>query len=113
MGAETAFPGASKFKTFIFLRQLVFELELFKPPIEIWVFGLETHITGPIVPKIFTKSDTYVSHLSSKFQVSTFSRFEVIAFSTSGCRIRNFAQKKHRDFRRKASRKSPQKIRKK
>ena len=31
---------------------------------------------------------------SSKFQVSAFSRFEVAAFSTSGCKIRNFARKK-------------------
>ena len=63
-------------------------------------------MTQPIAPKICTKSDSYVPHLSSKFQVSTFSRFKVIAFLTSGCRIRNFAQKKHRDFQRQASRKS-------
>ena len=45
-------------------------------------------------------------HSRSKFEVSTFSRFKVIAFSVSCCQTRNFARKKHRDFRRKASRKS-------
>ena len=45
LGAETACPGASKFKSFIPLLRLVFELELFKPPIGFLVFGSETRIT--------------------------------------------------------------------
>ena len=44
-GAEAKFPGASKFETFILLLQLVFELEPFKPPIRISVFGSESRIT--------------------------------------------------------------------
>ena len=51
-GAETACPGASEFETFIFLVRLVFELELFKPPIGISVFGSKTRITRLIAPKI-------------------------------------------------------------
>ena len=94
MDAETAFLGASKFETFIIFLQLVFELELLKPPIGISVFDSETHITSVISPKICTKTDPYVPHLSFKFQVSTFSRFDALAFSTLGCRIRNFAWKK-------------------
>ena len=43
--AENACPGATKFETFILLMQLVFELELFKSPIGISVFGSETRIT--------------------------------------------------------------------
>ena len=43
LGAETAFPGVSKFETFIRLLQLVFKLKLFKPTIGISVFGLETN----------------------------------------------------------------------
>ena len=74
--------------------RLVFELELFKPPISVSVFGSETRITSSIAPKIFTKKDFYVPNLSHQFQVSTFSRFKVIGFSTSGCRIRSFARKK-------------------
>ena len=35
-------------------------------------------------------------HLSSKFEVSTFSRSKAKAFSASCCRIRNFARKKTR-----------------
>ena len=38
LGAETAWPDASEFETFIFLVRLVFELELYKPPIGISVF---------------------------------------------------------------------------
>ena len=87
---------------------LVFELELFKPKIGILVFSSETRITKPITPKISTKKDSYVPHLSSKFKVFAFSRFKVIAFLASCSRIRNFARK-NRDFRRKASRKSQQK----
>ena len=44
-GAETACSNASKLETFILLVRLVFELELFKPPIGISVFGLEIRIT--------------------------------------------------------------------
>ena len=93
-GSETACPDAYKFETFILLLRLVFELVLLKPPIGISVFGSETRITRPIAPKICTKNNSYVPHLCSKFQVSTFSRFKVIAFSASSCRIRNFARKK-------------------
>ena len=42
--AERACPDASKFKSFIFLVPLVFELELFKPKIGISFFGLETRM---------------------------------------------------------------------
>ena len=80
MRAESACPGASKVETFIPLVRLVFELELFKPPIGVSVFGSVTRITGLIAPKICTKKDLYVPHLISKFQVFTFSRFKVIAF---------------------------------
>ena len=84
-------PRHFQLQNFILLLRLVFELELFKPSISISVFGLETRITWPIAPKIFTKNDSYVPNLSSKFQVSTFSCFKVIGFSTFGCQIRNFA----------------------
>ena len=60
--------------------RLVFELELFEPTIGILGFGWETRITRPIAPKIFTKKNLYVPHVSSKIQVSTFSRFKVIEF---------------------------------
>ena len=66
-GAETAFPDASKFETFILLLQLVFEVEMFKPPIGISVFGSETRITLSIISKICSKNDLYVPHLRSKF----------------------------------------------
>ena len=72
---------------------LVFELELFKPTIGISFFGSETRITWPIAPKIFTKKDSYVPHLSSKFQVSTFSRFKVIAFFIFVCELVKYAAK--------------------
>ena len=87
-----------KFKTFIPLRRLVFELELFKPSIGVPVFDLETRITRPIVPKICTKNDSYMPHLSSKFQVSTFNHFKVIAFSNFVADFVIFHRKKHRDF---------------
>ena len=45
LGAETACPDASKFKTFILLVRLVFEQELFKPPIGVSIFDSETRIT--------------------------------------------------------------------
>ena len=67
LGAETACPGAFKSKTFILLQRLVFELELFKPPIGISVFGLETRILVSIAPKICTRIDIYMPYLSSKF----------------------------------------------
>ena len=35
----------------------------------------------PIAPKICTKNELYVPRLRCKFQVSIFSRFEIIAFS--------------------------------
>ena len=69
-------------------------IEMFKFPIGISVFGSEIRIMWPIAPKVCIKNDLYIPHLSSNFQVSTLSRFQVIAFSNSGCRIRNFAQKK-------------------
>ena len=78
----------------VYSLQLVFELELFKPPIGISVFGSGTRISYLIAPKICTKNDPYVPHLSSKFQDSSFNRFKVIAFSTFGCRIRNLARTK-------------------
>ena len=92
--AETAFPSASKVENFILLLQLVFELELFKSPIGISGFWLGNPTTIPIASKICTKVVPYVPHLRSKLQVFTLSRFEVIAISVSGCRIRKFAQKK-------------------
>ena len=57
MGARTAFPGASKFKKFILLLQLVFELKLFEPLIGIsilWI-GNTFHVTGlhKIVPYMY------------------------------------------------------------
>ena len=45
LGAETTCPDASKFETFIFFVRLVFEVELYKPPIDVSVFGSETRIT--------------------------------------------------------------------
>ena len=80
MRAERACSDASKFESFIPLVPLVFELELFKPIIGISFFGLETRMALLIAPKIWTKNDTYVPQLRSKFQVSTSSRFKVIAF---------------------------------
>ena len=80
MGAKIACPDASKFETLITLVRLVFELELFEPTIGILGFGWETRITRPISPKIFTKKNLYVPHVSSKIQVSTYSRFKVIEF---------------------------------
>ena len=82
----------------------MFKLELFKPPSGISGFGLETRITGLITLKICTKNDSYVLHISSKFQVSTFSRFKVKAFSISDCRICSFARKKPQDLQREGSR---------
>ena len=79
MRAERACPEASKFESFIPLVPLVFELELFKPKIGISFFGSETRIARLIAPKICTKNDSYVPQLRCKFQVSTFSRFKVIA----------------------------------
>ena len=78
MRAERACSDASKFESFIPLELSLFELELFKPTIGISVFGSETRITKPIALKICTKNDSYVPHVSSKIQVSTFSRFKVI-----------------------------------
>ena len=98
LGAETAFSGASKFEDFILLLLLVFELELFKPPIGISVFWLGNPCHETDFPKICTKNASYVHHLSSKFQVSIFSLFEVVAISGSGCGIRRFARKKQRDL---------------
>ena len=80
MRAESACPDASKFETFISLVQLVFELELLKPIIGVSVFGSETRITQLIVPKICTKNNSYVPQLRFKFQVFTFSRFNVRVF---------------------------------
>ena len=97
--AERACPNASKFETFIPLVRLVFELELFKAIIGVSVFGLETCITRPIASKVCTKNDSYVPHLSSKFQVSTFSHFKVIAFSSFVCEFVIIQVKKHKDFR--------------
>ena len=47
VGTEIASPAASKFEKFIFLLQLVFELERFHPPIGISVFWLGNpyHVT--------------------------------------------------------------------
>ena len=93
MVGKTASPDTSKFETFILLVRLVFEPELFKPPIGISVFGLETRITRPIAFKICTKKDSYVPHLNSKFQVSIFSRFKVIAFFISAAEFVIFSRK--------------------
>ena len=83
MGAETACPDTSKFESFILLVRLGFELELFKSPIGVSVIGSETRITRSIASKIYTKNNLYVPHLRCEIQVSTFSRFKVIAFFTS------------------------------
>ena len=93
MRAETACPDASKFETFIPLVQIFFELKLFKPTLGISVFGLETRITRPIDPKSCTKNDLYVPHVSFKIQVSTFSRFKVIAFFIFDAEFVNFTGK--------------------
>ena len=87
-------PRRFKIRNFYSTPGLVFELKLFKLPIGISVFGSETRIRRSIASKISTKKDSYVPHLSSKFQVSIFSCFKVRAFLTSGCRIRNFTKKK-------------------
>ena len=42
--AERACPDASKFESFIPLKPIVFELELFKPKIGISFFGSETRM---------------------------------------------------------------------
>ena len=85
---------------------LVFEPELFKPPISVSVFGSETRITRPIASKICTKNELHVHHVSSKIQVFTFRPFKVIAFFTSVAEFVFFSEKKPRDLRRFASRKS-------
>ena len=59
---------------------LLFELELFKAEIGATVYGSETRITRLIAPKICTNKDSYVPQLRCKFEVSTLSRFKVIAF---------------------------------
>ena len=46
-----------------------------------------------IAPKIFTKKDSYVPHLSYKIQVSTFSLFKVIAFFIFVAEFVNFTGK--------------------
>ena len=97
--AERACPDASTFKTFIPLVRLVFDLELFKPPISVSVFGSETCITSPIASKIDTKNDLNVPHVSSKFQVLNLSCFKVEAFSNFVAKFVIFHRKKHRDFR--------------
>ena len=83
LAAETTWSDASKLETFILLVRFVFEPELFKFLIGILVLGLENRIMRPIAPKIWTKNNSYVSHLSSKIQVPTFSHFNVVAFFTS------------------------------
>ena len=82
-------------KILVFVLQLVFKLERFESPIGVSVFRVETRITGPIALKICKNVFPLVPHLSSKFEVSTLSHFEVIAiFSVSGYRkIVNFARK--------------------
>ena len=106
MKAETACPDASKFETFIPLERLVFEQELFKPPIDVSVFGSENPYHDTDCPQICTENDLHVPHLSSKIQVSPFNRFKVMAFFISGADFVILSGKKHRDFRREASRKS-------
>ena len=61
--AERTCSDASKFRSFIPLVRLVFELELFKPKIGILFFDLETRMARPIAPKICTKNDSYVPQL--------------------------------------------------
>ena len=92
--AERACPDASKFEKLIPLVPLVFELELFKPKIGISFFGSETRMARPIAPKICIKNDSYVPQLRSTFQVSTFSRFKVIAFFYFCLQIRKICRKK-------------------
>ena len=105
--AERASPDASKFESFILLVPLVFELELFKPTIGISFFESETRITQLIAPENCTKNDSYVPQLRSKFQVSTFSRFKVIAFFIFVYEFVKYAGKNIlKDFRRKTLRKS-------
>ena len=94
MGTETACPDTSKFETFILLVQLVFELEVFKPPIGFSVFGSKIRSTWPIASKICTNNDLYVPHLSPKTQVSVLSRFKLIVFFTSVAELLIFPGKK-------------------
>ena len=79
MGSETAFLGAGKFKNFILLLQLVFELGRFESPIGILVFLLGNPYPWTDCSKTCTKVVPYAPNLSSEFQVSTLSHFEVIA----------------------------------
>ena len=83
---------------FYFPGPISFEPELFETPIGISVFGSETRITKLIASKICTRNNSYVLHLSSKIQLSTFSCFKVIAFFTSVAKFVIFSAKKHRIF---------------
>ena len=58
-----------------------------------------------LTPKICTKKDSFVPHLIFKIQVSTFSRFKVIAVFIFVAEFVNFTGK-NRDFQREALRKS-------
>ena len=51
MGAETAFPGASKFENLILLSQLVFELEQFELDWHFSFFGWGTESRNRLPPK--------------------------------------------------------------
>ena len=101
MGAETTSPGGPKFEIFI-PPQLVFELVRFVPSIGISVFWLENpyHVTDCSQNLHKDRSIlSYLHYVSSKFQVSTFRCFEVIAISASGCtKTIDFARKKTNKF---------------
>ena len=94
--AETAFPGASQFESFILLLQLGFELQRFEPPIDTLVFLAWKLVSGDRLPPKFEENVVpFAPHLSYKFHDFIFSRFEVLAISASGYRkIVNFARKK-------------------
>ena len=109
MGAETISTCSPKFKISILLPHLVYELEQFESSMVFQFFGFETHIMGPINPKICTKA--VFPHLSSEFQKSTSSCFEILQFTPLVAEKPLILHgKKQRDLRCEASRKCKKKI---
>ena len=94
MRAERACPDASKFETFIPLAPLVFELELFKPTIDISVFGSETRSRDRLTPKFARRRIHMYPQLSFEIQVFTFSRFKVMACFIFVAEFVNVTEKK-------------------
>ena len=104
VGAEIAFPSASKFENFILLLQSVFELERFEPPIGLSGFWLRN-------PYHATDRPQYFKFLNFKFlplAVSKLLRFQPLVAE----KPLNLDGKKQREFQREASRKSYNKERK-